>query len=201
MRECSGCTLCCKLMPMSAKGNERAGPLSVQMQLAGLWPPNLKIAPDFDKPAGVRCPHQRHGKGCNIYLTRPFGCRMWFCRWLINDDMDDCSRPDRVHYVVDINPDFVVNDGQTIKVVQVWLDRDYPNAHRDPKLRAFMERRARLNNYATLVRTNNESALLVIPPAMANDGQWHEIQAASQEHEHTHEEKMRAGLDVTVMMQ
>ncbi len=27
----------------------------------------LMMRPDFDKPAGVRCPHQRGGKGCGIY--------------------------------------------------------------------------------------------------------------------------------------
>ena len=50
---------------------------------------------DFDKPAGERCPHQRHHKGCNIYSTRPFGCRIWLCRWLAEDDTAELSRPDR----------------------------------------------------------------------------------------------------------
>ena len=185
------CTLCCSLLPMSKKGNERAERLAPALIQAGMLPPNIQIAPDFDKPAGKRCPQCRHGKGCNIYLTRPIGCRLWFCRWLINDDMDDCARPDRAHYVVDVNPDYVKFNDQTIPVVQVWIDKDYPDAHRDPKLRAYMERRAKQDGFATLIRTNQESAMLIVPPSMAGDGQWHEEQSRMHEHEHTPEDKLR----------
>jgi len=41
MRQCGGCTLCCKLLPV----------------------------PPLEKLAGQRCQHQRHGKGCAVYET------------------------------------------------------------------------------------------------------------------------------------
>jgi hypothetical protein len=68
---------------------------------------------DFDKPAGQRCPHQRHGKGCRVYEKRPFGCTFWVCRWLVDDDTKDLERPDRSHYVIDSSPDFVTDQDDT----------------------------------------------------------------------------------------
>jgi hypothetical protein len=133
---------------------------------------------DFDKPAGKPCPHQRHGKGCSVYSTRPFGCRFWNCRWLGGDDTDDLQRPDRSHYVVDISPDYVTTDDengnkQTVPVVQIWIDGNYPDAHRDPALRAFLERRA-AEGMAALVRYNAIDALFIAAPALNADRQWHE---------------------------
>lgn len=114
-RRCGDCTLCCKLLP----------------------------APELEKPAGARCSHQRHGKGCAVYARRPWSCATWTCRWLAGDDTSDLSRPDRVHYVIDVMPDFVRvgPDSQAVPVVQVWIDPDYPDAHRDPRLRAYLARR------------------------------------------------------------
>jgi hypothetical protein len=78
------------------------------MIAAGFPPAMFKgMIPDFDKPAGERCPHQKHHKRCSIYGNRPFGCRIWNCRWLVEDDTADIGRPDRSHLVIDLMPDFV----------------------------------------------------------------------------------------------
>jgi hypothetical protein len=130
---------------------------------------------DFDKPAGQRCPHQRHGKGCAVYAKRPLGCRIWSCRWLVGDDTADLRRPDRTHYVIDMLPDFVGVDDDRMQVVQIWIDPDYPDAHRDPALRAYIERRGREGKLA-LVRFSARQGLLLVPPSAASDGQWHEIE-------------------------
>jgi hypothetical protein len=151
-----------------------------------------KMQPDFNKPAGAPCPHQRFGKGCAIYDRRPFGCRMWSCRWLTGDDTADLRRPDRVHYVIDISPDFVRMDGETIPVIQVWIDPDYPDAHRDPGLRAFLERRAK-EGWAALVRSSAHVAFVLLAPPMTGDGQWHALESnACAEKEHSIEDKIAA---------
>jgi hypothetical protein len=135
---------------------------------------------EWEKPAGECCEHQRHGKGCTIYSERPFGCRFWNCRWLVNDDTADLRRPDRSRYVIDMVPDFITlrpNDGgehTNIEVVQIWCDPHEPDAWRDPALLAYIERRAR-DGIAALIRFDNRRAITVFAPAMSQDGEWHEV--------------------------
>lgn len=130
---------------------------------------------EFYKPAGARCQHQQHHKGCKIYNKRPLGCRIWNCRWLLNDDTADMSRPDRAHYVIDILPDFVVleQDGVTerVPVVQIWIDTKHPEAINDPALRNYMERRGQ-DGMLSLIRLDARNAITVFPPSMSPDGQW-----------------------------
>jgi hypothetical protein len=153
-RRCGGCTLCCKLLP--------------QVELK--------------KPGGQRCQHQRMGQGCMIYARRPPSCRLWSCRWLVEDDTADLSRPDRSHYVIDIMPDFVTavpGDGQErfyVQVVQVWIDPKYPDAHRDPQLRAYLARRGE-ENIAAIIRYGEVEAFVLSPPAMSGTGEFCEIRA------------------------
>ena len=120
-RQCGDCQLCCKLLPVKT----------------------------LAKGAGVRCGHQRAHKGCAVYRRpgMPAECALWVCRWLINDDAAVLRRPDRAHYVIDVVPDFVTlqedetGKVQHIQVVQVWVDPGFPDAHRDPALRAWLNRR------------------------------------------------------------
>src|SRR5262245_1944475 len=118
-RRCGDCQLCCKLMPVAEIG----------------------------KKAGVRCKHQRVGKGCQVYdrAGMPASCKLWSCAWLTGAETG--ARPDRSHVVVDILPDFVTlennesGERQTVPVVQVWIDPSYPDAHRDPAIRAYLAKR------------------------------------------------------------
>lgn len=166
MRQCGACQLCCKLVPVRELG----------------------------KGAGVRCQHQQAGHGCKIYhhQTMPMSCRLWTCRWLVADDTRDLARPDRSHYVVDVMPDFVVaQDGpgaEPIKVgaIQVWVDPDYRDAHRDPALRAYLERRAE-EGIVAIIRYGASEGFTLVAPAMSGDGQWHEL-ASGVEQEHTVEQ-------------
>ncbi|HEV8466043.1 MAG TPA: hypothetical protein VGQ63_13705 [Pseudolabrys sp.] len=153
MRHCGGCTLCCKLLPVT----------------------------DLDKVAGERCRHQRTGKGCAVYNIvgkMPPCCHFWNCRWLVNDDTADLSRPDRAHYVIDLLPDYVtVIDNETgektnVEVIQIWCDPKYPDAHRDPALRRYLERRAAEGKMA-LVRYNQKDAFTI----MMFEGKLHEHSA------------------------
>ncbi|MBO0716440.1 MAG: hypothetical protein J2P55_03765 [Rhizobiales bacterium] len=180
-------------MPMDA-GHDRTE-VMVEMIRRGLLDARdaAMMTQDFYKPAGARCPHQKHHKGCGIYLTRPFGCRTWSCRWLTHDDTADLSRPDRSHYVIDSVPDYVMMNGQTVPVVQVWIDPDYPDAHEDPALRAFLLRRAEQDGYAALIRSSNIKAFALFAPPFTPNRTWRvEYSNVAPEHEHSAEDKVRA---------
>lgn len=150
-RQCGGCTLCCKLLPVRSLG----------------------------KKDNQRCVHQRTGKGCAVYsklIKVSPECVFWSCRWLGNDDAADLSRPDRSHYVIDVMPDFIgAQDDDTgeiteVPVVQIWVDPDYPDAHRDPALRAWLDRRQAV----ALIRYSASDAFALFPPSRTKDHQWME---------------------------
>lgn len=168
MRQCGECSLCCKLVPVK----------------------------ELRKKGGTRCQHQRH-TGCAIYSKKPMSCAVWNCRWLTNDDTAELRRPDRSHYVIDLVPDFVeiqqndTGERMTVPVIQVWLDPRYPDAHQDPELRAYLERRGR-EGYACLVRTSERDAFSIYPPALASDGEWHEIRHGTVQPQHSAEEIINA---------
>ena len=152
-RQCGDCQLCCKLLPTK----------------------------EINKPANTRCKHQKVGKGCSVYANRPVSCMVWNCRWLLNDDAADLSRPDRSHYVIDLIPDYITvqqNDGSSadidLPVLQIWVDPNFPDAHRDPYLRAFIERRGIENGMAALIRYGSADGFVIFPPSLSTDGEWHE---------------------------
>jgi hypothetical protein len=154
MRQCDGCTLCCTLLPIKEIG----------------------------KKAGVRCRYQV-AAGCGVYRRRdlmPYSCRLWNCRWLVEDDTADLLRPDVSHLVIDMIPDFVaVTDNETgeqkaVEVVQVWCDPAYRDAHREPQFRAYVERRA-AEGKATIVRFSSADAVTLFAPPLSKDGEWFEI--------------------------
>jgi hypothetical protein len=133
---------------------------------------------DFHKPAGLKCPHQFYG-GCRVYDKRPMGCRLWSCRWLVEDDTNEMRRPDRVGYVIDIAEDFITLDYEgsstSIAVIQIWIDPKRKEEWRDDKqLWEFIARRGK-DNKATILRYNSRDAKVIFPPAMCDDGQFHEI--------------------------
>jgi Fe-S-cluster containining protein len=150
-RSCGDCQLCCKLLPV----------------------------PPLHKAASVRCGHQRAGKGCAIYPQRPLACRLFSCRWLADPDLAGMPRPDRCHYVVDIEPDYVTmtrpdKEPVRITVQQIWVDLAFPDAWRSDECRALMARMAERYRIASIIRWNSRDAVVVFPPAMASDHQWHE---------------------------
>lgn len=163
-RKCGDCSLCCKLVPVR----------------------------ELEKGAGERCKYQRH-TGCTVYNTvkMPISCGLWSCRWLVNDDTADLSRPDRSHYVIDIMPDFVMaveeetGAERRIDVVQVWVDPRYPDAHRDPALRAYLERRGQFEGLAAIIRYSANDGFVLFSPAISGDRQWHEQTGKLDPREHT----------------
>jgi hypothetical protein len=157
-RTCGACQLCCKLLPVR----------------------------ELNKGAGERCKHQKFGKGCTVYHKPgfPMACAMWSCRWLVNDDTAELSRPDRSHYVIDLIPDHIritPRDGRdpyTMLVVQVWVDPAFPDAHHDPALRRYLERRAEQDDMAALVRYSGDKGFVLFAPHFdKKEGKWHECES------------------------
>jgi hypothetical protein len=170
-RNCGGCTLCCRLVPVAEIG----------------------------KLAGQRCAHQRHGKGCAVYQTRPLSCSGWSCGWLKDeDDAGELSRPDRAHYVIDQRPDFVTmvigEEEQKMPVLQIWCDPAHRDAHRDPALRRYLSG----GPVAALIRYNSSDAILIVPPEITGSG-WYESAAGMGRREHTNAEILEVAgmLDIT----
>ena len=175
-RRCGECTLCCRLLPVK----------------------------DLGKGAGERCLHQR-GLGCAVYQklkTISPSCALWTCRWLTEDDTADLARPDRSHYVIDVMPDFVrwVNKetgrSTSVPTIQIWIDPKFPDAHRDPALRAYIERRA-AEGIVALIRYGSatDDDFTLIAPQLTDDGQWHEVKrppGTPPDPEHSAAEKVRA---------
>ena len=172
MRQCGDCQLCCKLLPVKSLAKE----------------------------AGQRCGHQRVGKGCKVHaqLGRVAPeCKLWNCRWLTGDDTEGLSRPDRSHIVIDIMPDFVtMQDNETgqethIQVLQIWIDPNFRDAHREPAFRAYLERQAE-QGIAALVRWSNTEGMAIFAPALSDDRQWHEVMNGLTGPEHSVEDKLKA---------
>ena len=66
IRDCDGCTLCCKLPAIEA----------------------------LNKPAQSLCQHAHNG--CKIYPARPVGCRAFNCLWKTNMQVPEKFKPSRV---------------------------------------------------------------------------------------------------------
>ena len=151
-RQCGGCTLCCKLLPIAA----------------------------FEKPAGLPCPHQRHGKGCRIYERRPLECGLWSCRWLsAPEETAGMRRPDRARYAIDpmldeirITPNpGVEGTPQTYPSLQVWCDPAHRDALvKDPELLGYLERMRQAHGVtaATLRWSNTDATVLLYSQADAD---------------------------------
>jgi hypothetical protein len=148
-RKCGDCTLCCKLVPVK----------------------------ELDKPASTRCKHQRQFRGCLVYHSdeMPFSCSLWNCRWLVNNDTADLSRPDRSHCVIDIMPDFIIameNDKKIqIQVVQIWVDANWPDAWKTRAMHDYMMRRG-AEGIASMIRYSSDDAIIVFPPNMTSEKKW-----------------------------
>jgi hypothetical protein len=154
-RVCGDCQLCCKLLAVRSIG----------------------------KPNWQKCAAQKVHKGCKVYHRKdlmPAECQIWSCRWLTGMDTEGMRRPDHVHYVIDPMPDMIQTvDSETgvatdRMVLQVWQDPAFPHAHRDPALRAYIERVAERDHMTTIVRSGLDNVTIIVAPCMADDRRWHE---------------------------
>jgi len=78
-RACGGCTLCCKVLGITA----------------------------LNKPQGKWCTHCKPGNGCGIYQDRPDECRTFLCNWLVDERLGAEWKPDRSRLVVTNTKDMI----------------------------------------------------------------------------------------------
>lgn len=77
-------------------------------------------------------------------------------------------------------PDVIVtidnNTGlrQRIQAVVIWCDPNFPDAHRDPKLREYLLRRA-AEGKVGMVRYNSYDAVIIFAPPMTTENRWFEV--------------------------
>lgn len=76
VRECDGCTMCCKVMRV----------------------------PELPKEINVWCTHCVLGKGCGIYETRPESCREFHCMYLTNETLTPVWKPSEAKFVMRHEP-------------------------------------------------------------------------------------------------
>src|SRR5260370_35340311 len=65
--------------------------------------------------------------------------------------------------------DAVPTDGppaQTHEVIVVWIDPKYPDAHREPMFRRYLERQGK----PALIRFNERDGLVLAPPSVTGAG-------------------------------
>jgi len=72
IRDCNGCTLCCKVMEI----------------------------PELVKPPGVWCSHCMIAKGCAIYNARPPNCRKFNCAYLLDPTLDERWKPSTAKFCI-----------------------------------------------------------------------------------------------------
>jgi hypothetical protein len=74
-RSCDGCTMCCKVLEVTA----------------------------LRKPRQKWCPDCAVGEGCKIYETRPDECRAFYCGWMVDATIPDHWAPKHSHMVLAYN--------------------------------------------------------------------------------------------------
>lgn len=170
MRKCGSCTLCCKLLPVDEG-------VAVEKRPDGSF--NV-IMLGWHKMAGEKCRHQVSGKGCRVHGTpqMPMACKAFTCRWLSEPETKDLERPDRVGYVLDVMPDVgVMRDEHSgkeyvLKTIQIWVDPARPDAHHDPKLRAYLRKKFHAGGEVGSVRFDEVHGLTLFPPESNTGATW-----------------------------
>jgi hypothetical protein len=164
VRRCGECTACCRLTPVAELG----------------------------KPAGERCKHQRHNKGCVVYAARPPSCKAWSCLWLSDPATEALTRPDRSGYVLDCMTDFTrarneLTGAETVfEVVQIWANS------RGVTLEAGVIPYLEGRHVGAVIRSDEPGAVVLVPPWVSPTSVWGKAQGNVCEPQHTAEEVERA---------
>lgn len=102
-------------------------------------------------------------------------CRAFLCRWLFDDRTSNMRRPDKTGYVIDPMLDGILINNEAVDVIQVWVDPERRDAHRDPALRDYLFQIADIYKLPSLIRWSSTEAMLLVPPQMNEQNEWGEI--------------------------
>src|SRR6266481_5732270 len=112
-RSCSGCALCCRVLPI------RGAPSEIS-----------------DKPVGAWCKYC-DGRSCSSYDHRPQVCKSFRCQWLIDSSLPVFWRPDKAGFVLMVEP---YRNGT---VLIRYVDSDRPDAWRHPRFHRHLQQFSR----------------------------------------------------------
>ena len=154
-RSCGSCKACCVQMPIE----------------------------EINKKANVKCNHLK-SNGCGIYKSRPISCRMWSCRWLIDEDTAEIKRPDRAGYIIDTALDTILVDGEPVNALQIWVDPVRRDAHLDPSLRKYLNMMGEVHGLPAIVRWASDECFFLAAPSLTKSRQWEEYWGGSVSPEH-----------------
>ena len=124
------------------------------------------MIPDFDKKARGALRHQSTVSAARSMAQRrsAAGCGP------APEHGVELPRPDHAHYVVDVVADEVLMGNMPIPAVQVWVDPHFPDAHRCPRLRAFLDQKGNEHGAVAVIRYNESDAFVLIPPSLTGKG-------------------------------
>jgi len=170
-RKCGDCQLCCKLLPVDE---------GIRVDFSSGRP--HAVGAGWHKPANTKCQHQGRA-GCRVYGrgAMPECCKLWNCRWLVDDPERLLPRPDRAGYVIDVMPDIISmtdNDSgatSVMEVVQVWVDPARRESYRDERLLAYLEKVGK----PVVVRFSSTEGITMFPPALTGGRGWVEHESAN----------------------
>lgn len=80
------------------------------------------------------------------------------------------KRPDLAGYAIDPMPQTVLIEHKPYTAIQIWVDINRPDAHKDPALRAYLSDMADKHGYISIVRWSDgqkqdgREAMVLIPP-------------------------------------
>lgn len=133
MRECSGCTLCCRVLGVK----------------------EIKKAPL------VECVHC-HVFGCTIYETRPKECREFDCLWLTDEKLSEDLKPSVSHVVLsDLAHDLKIEGVEPVeKTIIVHIDPQFPEAYREGHMKMFLNEQLKQGTALIVVRPDQQKMFM-----------------------------------------
>lgn len=133
LRQCSGCTLCCRVLGVK----------------------------EIKKPPLAECEHC-HIFGCSIYSTRPKECEEFDCLWLTDNSLPENLKPSNSHVVLsDLAHDLKLEGVEpTEKTLIVHIDPDFPDAYKQGAMKDFLNKHLKEGTALIVVRPDQQKEFM-----------------------------------------
>jgi len=133
MRECGGCTLCCRVLGVH----------------------------ELKKPPLAECSHC-HVMGCSIYKDRPKECREFNCIWLMDNSLPEELKPSKSHVVLSNIEHDVSIQGIEVpsKTIIVHIDPYFPTAYKEGAMKVFLNKELKAGTALIVVRPDQQKEFM-----------------------------------------
>jgi hypothetical protein len=127
-----------------------------------------------------------HRQGSSIYSKRHNDCRAWSCRWKATRRPAACRAPTartiRSTVSTTTSPRTIPRQTNAkVGAYQVWVDPAFPDAHRAPELRAWVEKQNAKHGCVFVIRYSARAGFTLIPPTLSDGHGWLESTASTRE--------------------